>query len=193
MKDDDSTLPEEAGEPNPEASTGEAPPTPAKVDNATAAELRRLRKAHKAAQQKIEELEGARTQAERAKMDELDRLKLENQEAQTKLTEAESRFQEYRKRTAFESAARDAGAVKPSAAFRLADLSKIEFDEAGEVSGVEQAIKALQKSDPYLFGPRPATTGTGGGNPSSGAPKHTPESIRSMSDEEYMKLRASFS
>ena len=39
----------------------------------------------------------------------------------------------------------------PKAALRLLDLSDVEITEDGEVEGLDDAIKALAKSDPYLL------------------------------------------
>lgn len=41
--------------------------------------------------------------------------------------------------------------VNPKAALKLADLSDVEIDDEGNVTGVEEALKALAKSDPYLL------------------------------------------
>lgn len=38
----------------------------------------------------------------------------------------------------------------PKSAFKLLDLDDVEVDEDGEIIGLEDAIKALAKSDPYL-------------------------------------------
>lgn len=40
----------------------------------------------------------------------------------------------------------------PKTAFRLLDLSEVEIDEDGDITGLDDAIKALVKSDPYLLG-----------------------------------------
>lgn len=39
----------------------------------------------------------------------------------------------------------------PKTAFRLLDLSEVEIDEDGDITGLDDAIKALAKSDPYLL------------------------------------------
>lgn len=67
----------------------------------------------------------------------------------------------------------------PKAALKLADLSKVEIDEDGTVTGLSDALKALAKSDPYLLeavdedndpGAPPA-----GQPPKNKPPKGTPE------------------
>jgi len=62
-------------------------------------------------------------------------------------------------RAEFKIKAKEAGALNPDAAYKLADLSNV-----GNVSGADEAIKALQKSDEYLFG---KTKGGSVGNPSN--------------------------
>lgn len=39
----------------------------------------------------------------------------------------------------------------PKTAFKLLDLSEVEIDEDGDITGLDDAIKALAKSDPYLL------------------------------------------
>jgi hypothetical protein len=39
----------------------------------------------------------------------------------------------------------------PRAALRLVDLSEVEIDDEGEVTGLDKALDALAKSDPYLL------------------------------------------
>ena len=41
--------------------------------------------------------------------------------------------------------------VKPKTALRLADLSEVEIDDEGNVTGLDKALDALAKSDPYLL------------------------------------------
>lgn len=69
---------------------------------------------------------------------------------------------------------------------KLADLSGVNLNEAGEVEGAEALMEALKKSKPYLFGaPSSSTPGT----PPS--PK-TPEAKKAteMTDEEYQQAKA---
>ena len=68
----------------------------------------------------------------------------------------------------------------PKAALKLADLSKVEIDDDGEVTGLSDALKALAKSDPYLLeasGDEENEPGAPpvGGAPKTRAPKGTPE------------------
>ncbi|MCK4759847.1 MAG: phage scaffolding protein [Candidatus Aminicenantes bacterium] len=102
------------------------------------------------------------------------RLKLETQEkerseAEKKQLEADGKFKELAEKAeeekkaltektktlfidrALEKAASAEGAIDPSAAAKLADRSKIKIDDAYEVSGAEDAIKALVTSSSYLF------------------------------------------
>ena len=49
-------------------------------------------------------------------------------------------------------AAQKVGIVDPDAAYRLLDLSSLEFDDSGTPVNVEKALKALITSKPYLAG-----------------------------------------
>jgi hypothetical protein len=59
------------------------------------------------------------------------------------------------------------GIVDPEAAYRLLDLSKLEFAEDGTPKNLEQALKELIKAKPYLAG-APAVTGGSPANPATG-------------------------
>ena len=65
----------------------------------------------------------------------------------------------------------------PDRALKLVDLSKVEIDADGRVTGLKDALKALATSDPYLIkqevkqeekqtppGTAPGNNGTSGGN-----------------------------
>lgn len=49
----------------------------------------------------------------------------------------------------------------PRRALRLLDLSDVEIDEDGKVEGLDEAIEALAKSDPYLLKTQPEDKGKG--------------------------------
>jgi hypothetical protein len=59
-------------------------------------------------------------------------------------------------------------------AMKLIDLSEVKINDDGEVDGMDKAIKALAKSDPYLLdgeapgGGKPPSGGSGGKPPSGG-------------------------
>ena len=70
---------------------------------------------------------------------------------------------------------------------KLADLTKVKLNEAGEVEGADTLMEELKKAKPYLFG-TPGTTSstTAAPKPATGAPVKATE----MSKEQYDKARA---
>lgn len=68
----------------------------------------------------------------------------------------------------------------------LADLSKVKFDDKGDLVGADEAIEALKKSKPYLFGA--ASTSSTKGAPKPGDKE--PIDARNMKPEEYAAARA---
>lgn len=80
----------------------------------------------------------------------------------------------------------------PKAALRLVDLSKVEIDDDGEVTGLNDALKALAKSDPYLLNAgdeddEDEPKGPAGQAPKTKKPKGTPERDKLLS--KYPALR----
>lgn len=100
---------------------------------------------------KADELEKKAKDDEQKKLQEQGKY----QELATKETQAreaaENALNTERKRNAVMAAATKAGAVDPEAAFKLVDNEKLEVSENGAISGVDDAIKNLQESSPYLF------------------------------------------
>lgn len=77
------------------------------------------------------------------------------------------------------------GAKNPALAAKALDLSGVEADENG-VTGVEESVRALMASDPYLFGihmPQPGGEHSSGGT--HGAARRDPNG---MSDREYYAM-----
>lgn len=157
--------------------------------DATAAELRRTRKALKEAQQKLDAAAQAAADKAAAEMSELDRYKASEAKLKRDLEETQKRATESAKRNAFKFALlqQDKKPVDVDAVMALADLSSLEVD-GDTVSGADAAVKAFMKSRPALFGasvPAPAPSG-GGGNPGSGVPKDlTLTKLRSTSNADF--------
>ena len=62
------------------------------------------------------------------------------------------------------------GVVDPVAAVKLLDQSGISVSDDGTISGIAEAVKALQTSSPYLFKtPAQGSVGSGNTNPANGA------------------------
>lgn len=97
---------------------------------------------------------------------ELDKTTGDLTDAQAKVKTLEARNQELAIQNAFLSDNKHSWA-NPKTALKLADLSEVEIDEDGTVTGLDKALDKLAKSDPYLLkgkddddegdGPQPPT------------------------------------
>lgn len=128
-----------------------------------AAELEKTRKALKKAnaqaathRKKADELSAAEKQRQDAELSEVERLKKQLADLTSELDGAKKENQTNRLRRAFEMSAREQklSFVNPQAAddaFDRANLEEVEVDDDGKVSGMDQVLKDLQKSRPYLF------------------------------------------
>jgi hypothetical protein len=145
-----------------------------------------------------ERLKKAEEERKQAEMTELERL-------QAKLAELEKQAQEAEqaKSQALEAAnkrliksefrliAKELG-VRSEAlddAFVLADLSAVEVDEDGNVKGVKEAVEALKKAKPYLFGGNEYADPTPGNNETKRA--DSKESMKRKLQELAEKARKS--
>ena len=139
--------------------------------------------------------------AKATKFDEIDaanKSELEKaQEAARKASEerdtARSEVQEMSKRTAVFAAAVKAGAVDPDAVHALLDKNAVTIGNDGQVTGADEAVKALLESKPYLVG-KPASAGTGsadGGSRGNGdGPKQfTKDELSSMTPQQIVAAR----
>ena len=75
-------------------------------------------------------------------------IKTENEELKQRLA-AQAIRQEFNDLVSGDKAL--AKFANPKTAFRLLDLDEVEIDEDGDITGLDVAIKALAKSDPYLL------------------------------------------
>jgi hypothetical protein len=66
----------------------------------------------------------------------------------------------------------EAGAKNPVAVAALLDFDKLNFDEQGNITGLEDQLKTLQETDDYLFS-------SGGENPKIMTGSHTPDTVLS--------------
>lgn len=181
--------PAQAGGDNPDTSGGGESGHGGPDANALAAQLRKAQKQLKQQEQQIANFTKLEDERKQAELTEIERYKKQADEYKAQLEAQASKFAEARKRNAFELAAQQAGAVDPSAAWKLADVSGLEIDENGDVKGVAEVMKSLQKQSPYLFGTA-NQNGSSGANPSNGAPKVDAKKIASMSDEAFKALTA---
>lgn len=141
-----------------------APVIDAPATDDTAAELERTRAALKQAnaesaarRKRLETLEAAEATRAAADLSEADRLKKQLADAQTAATTAQARLnQELIKSAAARAAATlelpFAGSTALDDAVALGAFADLEIGDDGKVSGMSEAIKALHKARPYLFG-----------------------------------------
>lgn len=158
---------EENGTPNgaPADGTQEGTPTPPPPADPLLADLQgKFAQATAdltAAQQKVKELE-------RAKLDENERTKAENKDLQDALEKAQKALEE----RAIENAFLVNNKVtwqNPATALRLLAREGLKVKDDGTVDGIEAAITALSKSDPYLVKSESGKGGSGGGTGSTGS------------------------
>lgn len=135
---------------------GEMPEGDAPADAGSELEMLRvaLKRANREAaerRKKLEELEAGEAKRREAEMSEAERLKAQAAAAEQRLQVMEKALSESRIRQAVTVAASGLAFVDADDAYRLADLSGVTIDEAGTVSGVDGALKALAKAKPHLL------------------------------------------
>lgn len=119
----------------------------------------------KDAQARIKAIDEAEKKKADAEKSELTKAQERAAELEKNLREAQEVAQALRLRQSFASTAAKMGVkfASPQAeddAFELAELDGVEIDSGGKVTGVEDAVKELQKTRPYLFAQ--AQSGEGG-------------------------------
>ena len=144
---------------------------------------------------KAKELDELKAQIEAEKLSETEKLqkKISDLQSQhdTLTRQQQERIVSYEVRLQ----AASMGVVDPDAAARLLDWSEIDYDDNGSPTNVEDLLKKLLKSKPYLAGKQSASSTSGGAtNPprsQSTAPQAlSHEVIAKMTREEYLARRA---
>lgn len=145
--------------------------------------MRKLRKAEKL----LADRQAADEESAKAKLSEVDQLKQQLQKRDADYSSLAEKLKMQTLQHRFESEAQKLGVVDADAAFKLADLSGVEIDDNGKVSGIEAALADLKKTRKYLFGSPSQPVGNSGGNPSAGPPSTKPseKQIQAMSSEEF--------
>ncbi|MBG9774224.1 hypothetical protein [Brevibacillus laterosporus] len=109
---------------------------------------------------KITEYEREREEKQRAEMTEIERWKTDyekevtaKQALEQSVTEMEAKYRQEKIRNAFITAATSANIAHIDDAYILAstDLSKVTFDESGNVVGVDSVIQSLVETKPFLI------------------------------------------
>lgn len=101
-------------------------------------------------------------QFQQANETEQQRQQREAQEAQERLTTLERENRELRVGTALQAAATQVGAFNPALVASMLD-AKVTLDDKGQPANVQDLLKALRQSDPYLFKRTQGDAGQGNG------------------------------
>ena len=131
-----------------------------------AEELERQRERTRAADQRAADLQRQLKEIQDKDLPELEKLKRDFQEAAAE----RDKLREANRQITLEKAFLEDNKYKwknPKTALKLADLTKVEVEDDGKVTGLTAALDALAKSDPYLLD---SDTGSGEeGNQQRGA------------------------
>jgi len=107
--------------------------------------------------------------------------------ANERATTLEGQLKQTRIENAVTLEAAKLGVVDPTAAVKLLDQSGISVSDDGTISGVAEAVKALQTASPYLF-KTPAQGSVGSGtNPAGGGNTQAEFSYSQVQDLEFYK------
>ena len=119
-------------------------------------------------QRELTEAQQKLTEIERAAMDETTRTKAERDELQAKYESAQKALQDRSIENAF-LIANKVTWHNPATALRLLNREDVSVSDDGAVTGIDAAIEALSKSDPYLVAAKPDEGGSKGGSKSGGS------------------------
>lgn len=109
-------------------------------------------------------------------------------EAEAKVKDAHTAAEQRVIRAELKAEALKAGMVDLDG-LKLADLTKVKINDAGEVEGAAELMDELKKSKPYLFG---STQNSSTPNTPPGSKPPAAKKATEMTDEEYAKARAQF-
>jgi len=138
----------EGQEPEPETQIAEGQEPEAKTFDAEY--VAKLRKEAAEYRKKMRELEKALKAKEEAELSEQEKLQRRLAEYEAKLADLERDRQERTLKYEVKLKASKLGVVDPDAAWKLLDPAALEFDEDGNPTNIEDALKALIKEKPYL-------------------------------------------
>lgn len=122
--------------------------------------VKRLRAEAAEYRKRLRELEQTVKQHEEAKLSETERLQKRLAELEREHAAWQRERQEHTLKYETMLAASRLGIVDPEAAYRLLDLTKLEFDEDGNPKNLDKALQELLKAKPYLAGHAAAGAGS---------------------------------
>lgn len=105
-----------------------------------------------------------------ASKSELEREKARADAAEKRATDALNASKQIALSAAITTAATKAGAIDPDAVLALIAKDSVTIGDDGRVTGVDEAVKALLESKPYLVGKQPPTPPAGGDGGHRGGP-----------------------
>lgn len=175
------------------------PPTPEPFDKeralATIGKLREFEKTAKAQAKELEELRATQKAANDAKLSDLEKaqanaqaLEMKTAALESQLAQSQAAYQQAIIRTAVEREAHQAGAVKADVVYRLADLSGVALDEAGNVTGAKKAVETLLEAEPYLRAAAPTGTAPTAAIPITPKPNGKPQTEAERVESAYQRL-----
>ena len=136
----------------------------------------------KAAQAELDQIKAAQMSDEEKRQARVRELEEQAQAAQSESAATLAKANERLIRAAIIAEASVIGFVNATDAYALVDMAAIAIDEAGEVSGAPEAVKALAEKRPYLLrkqaGGAPNTNGGAGSFTGSDLPRLTAEQER---------------
>lgn len=141
----------------------------------------------KAKAAKLDELEAAN-------QTELEKILARAEAAEKKAAEADERARNASRRSAVTAAASAANVVDLDAVFALLPQDAVTVGDDGQVTGAEEAVKALLESKPYLVGqaatppPKPTGSADGGSRGSGSGPRQLRrDELSSMTPEQIVE------
>jgi ribosomal protein L9 len=111
------------------------------------------------------ELEKQQEETEKKKLKDQEKFKELAEKLETEKNEVSTKYKNTLVDMSIQAAASKLGAVDAEAVAKLIDRANITIDDNGVVSGVDEAVKALQGTKSYLFGEAPPIKLGSGTNP----------------------------
>jgi hypothetical protein len=137
----------------PDAAEADVPAAPeAEEERFDAAYVRKLRAEAAEYRRKLRELERELRKRDEEKLSEAERMRMRLSELEKELSQRELLLREHTLRYETMLRARELGIIDPDAAYRLLDLSEVEYDESGRPTNIEKLLRELVRRRPYLAG-----------------------------------------
>jgi hypothetical protein len=151
-------------------------------------DARKLRSENRSLRERLKAAEDAKRAEDEAKLSEQERTAKRLADLERDLAERDRALAERTVLASAVDAASRLGFANPRLAYRLLDLSEVEFDGEGQPTNVDDLLKAILKGDPYLASShaRPSGSIDGGTRGTAGL---TREQIDAMTPEQYEARR----